>query len=86
MTPTKIITETQPTNKISPRIDLSDFTLLETTPTNQDKKTTPNNAAEVACATLEHQQLTMEPIIAALTRKYYDEYERTSHFADSFWK
>ena len=43
MAPTILLTEIHPTNKLSPNIVLSDFTLLETTLTTQKKTTTPNN-------------------------------------------
>ena len=43
MASTIIITETQLTNTLSPNIALSDFPLMETTPTTQEKNTTTNS-------------------------------------------
>ena len=57
--------------KISPNVYLSELLLLETTPTNQEKTTTPKNYVTVAWDTLSHQKLTMDPTIA-VTRKYCD--------------
>ena len=78
-----LLTETHPTNKISPNIDLYDFPLLETTPNTQDKTDTPNSSAAVAWATLSHQQLTVDPTIYDLTRQYFDECKHTGHLAYS---
>ena len=37
-------------------------------------------------ATISHQQLTIDPNIAKLTRKYCDACQRIGHLADAFWK
>ena len=67
MSPTILLTETNTTNKLSPNIALSNFTLLETNPTTQEITTTLNNAAAVEWATLSYQQLTIYPTIVDLT-------------------
>ena len=72
MAPTIIQTETHSTSTLSPKNALSYFTLMETTPTTQEKTTTLNNYYTVSWDTLPHQKLTMNPTIAALTKKYCD--------------
>ena len=52
MAPTILITEIHPTNTISPNIALSEFPLMESTPTTQEKTTTPNNGDEFFWDTL----------------------------------
>ena len=54
MAPNILLTETQPSNTLSPNISLSDFSLPETNPTTHDRTTTPNTDAAVACDTLAH--------------------------------
>ena len=85
MAPTIFLTETLPTNTISHYISLSDFPILESTQTNQDKNNSPFSAAAVAWSTLSHQQLTMDPNIADLTRQYCDTCKHTDNLADSLW-
>ena len=70
MSPTILLTETRPTNHLSPNISLSEFPIIESTPIIQDKTTTPNNASEDAWSTLAQQKLTMDPNISAFTRLY----------------
>ena len=70
MDPNILLTETHPINTLSCKIYLSDLPLMETITDTQEKLTTPNIATTVYWYTLSHQQLTMDPTIAALTRKY----------------
>ena len=70
MDPTLILTETYPNNTLPPNIALSEFKLLETTPTTQEIITNPKNIAAVSWDKLAHHKLTMESTITALTRKY----------------
>ena len=79
MAPTILLTKLHPTNTLPPNIALSDFPLLETTPTSLDKTTTPNNAAAVAWAKLAYQKQTMDTPIAALIIQYLYACERTVH-------
>ena len=74
---------THPKNTLSTNIVLSGFPLLETTPTTQERTTTPNNDAIVAWDTLSHQQLTVDPPISELTRQYCNSCEHTIHISYS---
>ena len=85
--PTNIIlTETESTNTLLPNFALSNFLLLDTTQTIQDKINTPNNADAVAWATLAYQKLNIDPTISSLTRKYCDTFKRIFHLVDSCWE
>ena len=81
-----ILTETESTNTLLPNFALSNFLLLDTTQTIQDKINTPNNADAVAWATLAYQKLNMDPTISSLTRKYCDTFKWIVHLVESCWK
>ena len=82
MAPTTLINKAIFTNALSPSIALSDFLIMESTQTNQDTTAPP----AVSWATLAHRQITMEPTIADLTRKYNNTCKHTGNPAYYCWK